>query len=133
MSISRRKLSCVVAAIIGLGLTASLAVAQTPLGTEFTYQGRLVLNDEPLNHMADFDFSLQDAAGSGAPPVSGSQLSSTHTVGIEKLSIPESAIELQVVAMSCVDLDGQSVTLASTIRKAKLRQSEADVFRLALD
>lgn len=41
------------------------AFAQTALGTEFTYQGRLVLNGEPVNGDADFWCSLWDAEEGG--------------------------------------------------------------------
>jgi len=38
---------------------------QEPLGTAFTYQGRLIKNDNPVNGTCDFQFSLWDAASGG--------------------------------------------------------------------
>ncbi|MBK8271273.1 MAG: hypothetical protein IPK83_24325 [Planctomycetes bacterium] len=43
-----------------------LSVAQTPLGTEFTYQGQLIASGLPAISSADFQFGLFDAASGGA-------------------------------------------------------------------
>ena len=48
------------------GLPAGLASAQTPVGTAFTYQGRLTDGGTPANGPYDFDFRLFDAALGGA-------------------------------------------------------------------
>ncbi len=54
-------------------------------------------------------------------PVHYERSTMAHTVGIEKLSIPESAVELQVVALSRAVIDGRPVTLVSTVHSSKLR------------
>lgn len=74
---SRRILLWVAIACIGIG-TRGLDAA--PLGTAFTYQGRLKLSGSPLNATADFQFSLWDDPGSGNPPTGGTQIGGTQAV-----------------------------------------------------
>lgn len=45
---------------------SNLAVAQTLIPTEFTYQGQLNASGAPVNGTADFQFSLWNAASAGA-------------------------------------------------------------------
>jgi hypothetical protein len=49
----------------GVALLASPALAQTPLGTSFTYQGRLEESGSPANGTYDFRFILYDAPAGG--------------------------------------------------------------------
>ncbi len=69
--------------VIG-SLIALVAVApslgETPLSTAFTYQGQLKEGGVPLSDTADFQFTLWDAAGSGNPPVGGTQVGSLQAV-----------------------------------------------------
>ena len=59
-----------------LTLTAAVAIwclppqaqAQTPLGSEFTYQGKPGLGGEPLSDPADFKLALWDAQPEGNLP-----------------------------------------------------------------
>lgn len=55
-----------VSAMVLFTIAASNAAAQTPLGSDFTYQGALRHNGEPVNNTADFEFTLWDADVDGA-------------------------------------------------------------------
>jgi hypothetical protein len=57
-------LSIVFALILAL-LGFSVASAQSPVGTSFTYQGTLLDGDEPASGNYDFQFTLHDAATAG--------------------------------------------------------------------
>ena len=50
----------------GVSLLASPLLAQTPLGTSFTYQGRLTENNQPANGTYDFQFTIYGAASGSA-------------------------------------------------------------------
>ena len=50
-------------------LDASLGAPAFALGTAFTYQGQLQQGGAPADGSCDFQFSLWDALGSGAPPM----------------------------------------------------------------
>jgi hypothetical protein len=52
-------------AATSVAFLASTALAQTPLGTSFTYQGRLVESGSPANGTYDFRFILYDAPAGG--------------------------------------------------------------------
>lgn len=73
MSVSLRYvwITCLLAV---MGFTATAA----PLGTGFTYQGRLDSSGGPVNGTANLRFSLWDAAGTGNPPVGGNQIGASQ-------------------------------------------------------
>jgi hypothetical protein len=54
-------------------------------------------------------------------PVYYERAATAHRVGITKLSIPESAVTLQVAALSRVVIDGKPATLCSTVHDMKLQ------------
>lgn len=60
---------CIAACAAGLavGLPANLALAQSPAGTAFTYQGQLKQVGVPVNDTCDFEFSLWDDPIEGEP------------------------------------------------------------------
>ncbi|MBI4580896.1 MAG: tail fiber domain-containing protein [Planctomycetes bacterium] len=60
--------------------TTSAAMAATPLGTDFTYQGQLKSAGVALTDTVDFEFTLWDEAGSGSPPAGGMQIGNPFAV-----------------------------------------------------
>ncbi len=64
--------------LVAFGAIAASPVLAAPLGTGFTYQGQLNQNGSPVNGTAHLRFSLWDAAGSGAPPVGGTQIGASQ-------------------------------------------------------
>ncbi len=70
--IIRRFICTIAAAFISHSSTAA------PIGTGFTYQGRLVQNGTPFNGTAHLRFSLWDAVGSGSPPTGGNQIGNSQ-------------------------------------------------------
>ncbi len=62
---------------VGVGLLAGIATAQTPLGSTFTYQGRIQADGQAISDAVDFQFTLWNAASGGAQV--GSVLNMTLT------------------------------------------------------
>jgi len=54
-------------AVLFLILAVSLAFAQAPLGTAFTYQGQLKSEGQPYTGTCDFQFGLYDVPTGGTP------------------------------------------------------------------
>jgi hypothetical protein len=75
-------------------LATAAAPAQTPLGTAFTYQGHLQSAGVNLNATADLQLGLWDAAGTGSPPVGGTQIGTTQTVN--NIQVVDGFFTLQV-------------------------------------
>ena len=64
-------------------LAVSVAGARLPahaLGTAFTYQGQLQQSGSAATGPCDFQISLWDAGGSGAPPAGGNQIGGVQTL-----------------------------------------------------
>lgn len=55
------------ALVVGLGTAISIAGEPMPMGTSFTYQGRLDQDDEPTDGQYDFRFMLYDSNDYGDP------------------------------------------------------------------
>ena len=64
----------IAASLLLIGIfSTGVVIAQTPLGTAFTYQGRLIDSGNPANGQYDLQFALYDA------PAAGNQVGSTLT------------------------------------------------------
>lgn len=69
-------------ATMGLGVLAATAAAQTPLGSTFTYQGRIQADGEAVIDAADFQFTLWNAASGGAQVGSAINMTLTPESGL---------------------------------------------------
>jgi len=86
--------------VLVLVMAAALR-GETPLGTGFTFQGKLKESGVPLDGTVYLQFTLWDAAGSGDPPTGGIRIGDVQeiravgvTAGLgERLSRAESRIE----------------------------------------
>lgn len=67
--------------LVFLSAATPFAIAQTPQGSNFTYQGQINLNDAPLNDTADFEFTLWDAAAAGNMIGAAAEISDIDVVG----------------------------------------------------
>ena len=68
----------IAASLLLIGIfSAVVVIAQTPLGTAFTYQGRLIDSGNPANGQYDLQFALYDALAAGNQV--GSTLTQTNT------------------------------------------------------
>ncbi len=76
-----------VAGLILGGLTAAVAFSQTPLGTQFTYQGVLRQNGAPVSGAVEFQVSLWDAA-TGGNQVGGPQIATATSNADGSFTIP---------------------------------------------
>jgi hypothetical protein len=54
-----------------------------PLGSSFTYQGRLTDGGNPVDGTCDFTFKLYDEAGTGSPPSGGNLVGTEVKKGVE--------------------------------------------------
>src|SRR5947207_6364107 len=72
-----RRRGFVVQIALFVTLVAPAALAQTQLGSAFTYQGLLESGGFPVTGIYDIRFSLWDSAGNGSPPTGGTQISGT--------------------------------------------------------
>lgn len=79
-----------------LGLGESTALAQSPLGTGFTYQGRLATSGDPANGSYDMRFSLYDALTFGslaAPPTCADNVTVTDGLFTVQLDFGAAAFD----------------------------------------
>jgi hypothetical protein len=77
--IMRRFLAAMSAVLLMAGVPATLAI---PLGSQWTYQGRLVLNGDPVVGLADVQFQLFSSAGGGVPLATSTHLNQNITDGL---------------------------------------------------
>lgn len=64
-NVMRTKLTFILTVVVGLSISQVAVLAQTPVGTEFTYQGLLKQSGAPVNDTADFVLHLYDADTGG--------------------------------------------------------------------
>ncbi len=94
----RNKIMRLAAPVVVGFAAANGALAQTPLGSAWTYQGKLDLLGSPLNDTADFEFSLYD------DPNGGAQIGSTATVA--PIMLPSTPASHSVNSKSAVPFSG---------------------------
>ena len=98
-----------VAALVSVSLVACGSVnAQTPLGTQFTYQGQLKLNCIPLSGTTDVEVSLWTAA------IGGMQVEATLTLSQVEVTNGSFTINLDFGANA---FDGDKRWLELYVRK----------------
>lgn len=99
------------AACIGvLAIGAAVAAAQSPIGTEFNYQGRLRLAGMDVNDTADFEFTLwRDAVSLNPGDVAGSTVSKNNVDVMEGVF----SVELD---FGVDPFDGQALWLEIAVR-----------------
>lgn len=83
----QRPCSSLLTSLSGLALLAPIAIAGTPLGAAFTYQGQLKESGLPVNGNADFEVTLFDAA-SGGSAVTQLARFSNHPVDAGLFTLP---------------------------------------------
>lgn len=94
--------------LLGLLVAAGGAVAQTPVGTAFTYQGRLTEGGSPANGLYDFEFRLLD----------NTEVQQGSTITIEDKEV--------VNGLFTVDLDfGQQFTGAERLLAISVRPGDS--------
>lgn len=92
-------------AFLSCALAAPLIWAQMPLGTEWTYQGRLDSGGEAYNGLADFDFSLWDA------PIDGNQVGTT--IALSSVTVADGLFTVELdFGLTAFGGDGRWVEMA---------------------
>ena len=101
-----KMLTILVLALVLMVWSAKVSKA-APVGTEFTYQGRLIDANVPADGLYDFQFKLYDAN------VAGTQQGST--IDINDLDIPDGYFAVELDFGSTV-FDGNAVWLETAVR-----------------
>lgn len=100
------RLALALSSLVFFALT-SVGVAQVPLASKWTYQGKLDLTGSPLNNSADFEVSLWDSA------TLGTQVGST--LSIDNITVVAGLFTLQLDFGTDV-FDGQARWLEIAVR-----------------
>ena len=117
-------------ALLIVGALCTDTLAQTPLGTVFTYQGTLSSAGAPASGTFDLRFALFNAASAGAPV--GSALCADNIIVADRLDVKDLLSETAATARADL-LEADAVDAASAARRDFRREAASTRERFMKD